>query len=64
VLSVSQSDKLWVCSIGQAVGLCCRSVNRQAVGLCFRSVRLTSGGYVLSVSQSDKLWVCAFGQSV
>ena len=47
MLSVSQPDKLWVCSIGQAVGLCCRSVS------------LISCGSVVSV----RLSVCAFGQS-
>ena len=48
MLSVSQFVKLWVCSIGQAVDLCCRSVS------------LSSCVSVVSV----KLWICAFGQSV
>ena len=48
MLSVSQPDKLLVCSFGQAVGLCCRSVS------------LSSCWSVVSIM----LWVCAIGQSV
>ena len=52
MLSISQSVKLWVCSIDQVVDL------------CYRSVCWSSCGIVPSVSQSDELWVCNIDQVV
>ena len=68
MLSISQSVKLWVCSIGHVVGFCYRSVSLSSCGsnighvvdFCCRSVSLSNCGSVASI----RLWVCAAGQSV